>query len=88
MTEEQRQQAIGRIQAKRGFWRHFAVYLAVNAFLVIIWATTSDAYFWPIWPILGWGIAIVAHAVRVYGRPSEISEEQIEREIRDGLDHG
>jgi len=35
MTEEQRQAAIRRIRAKRGFWRHFATYLAVNALLVV-----------------------------------------------------
>ena len=75
MTEEQRQWAIRRIQAKRGFWVHFAVYLAVNALLVLIWAMTSAAYFWPVWPILGWGIGVAA-------RPSEISDAQIDRELR------
>ncbi|MDJ0954415.1 MAG: 2TM domain-containing protein [Acidimicrobiia bacterium] len=81
MTEEQRQRAIGLIQAKREFWRHFAVYLVVNAFLVLIWALTSGGYFWPVWPILGWGIGVAAHAVRVYVRPAEISEAQIDREL-------
>jgi hypothetical protein len=30
-------------------------YLAVSALLVAIWALTGAGYFWPIWPILGWG---------------------------------
>jgi hypothetical protein len=81
MTEEQRERAIRRIRAKRGFWVHFAVYLAVNALLVAIWAMTSTAYFWPVWPMLGWGIGVVAHAVSVYVGPSEISEAQIDREL-------
>ena len=81
MTEEQRQQAIRRIQAKRGFRVHFAVYLAVNALLVAIWAITSAGYFWPIWPMLGWGIGVAAHAAGVYFGPAEISEAQIDREI-------
>ena len=82
MTDEQRQQAIRRIRAKRELWGHVAVYLAVNALLVLIWAMSSATYFWPIWPILGWGIAIVVHAVRVYRGPSEISEAQIDREMQ------
>ena len=82
MTEDQRQWAIRRIRAKREFWRHLVIYLAVNALLVVIWAMTSAAYFWPIWPMLGWGIGVAAHAVRVYARPSEISEAQIERELQ------
>jgi hypothetical protein len=81
MTEEQRERAIRRIRAKRGFWVHFAVYLAVNALLVAIWAMTSASYFWPVWPMLGWGIGVVAHAVSVYVGPSEISEAQIDREL-------
>ena len=82
MTEEQRQQAIRRIQAKRGFRAHLAVYLAVNALLVLIWAITSATYFWPVWPMLGWGIGVVSHGVGVYFGPSEISEEQIDRELQ------
>jgi len=82
MTEEQRQGAIRRIQAKRGFRVHFAVYLAVNALLVLIWALTSATYFWPVWPMLGWGIGVVAHGVSVYARPKEITEAQIDRELQ------
>jgi hypothetical protein len=82
VTQEQRQQAIRRIQAKRDFRGHLAVYLAVNALLVLIWALTSAAYFWPIWPMLGWGIGVVAHGVSVYARPAGISEAQIDRELQ------
>lgn len=84
MTEEERQWAIRRIRAKRGFWIHLTVYFAVNALLVIIWATTTAAYFWPIWPILGWGIGVVAHGVSVFLGPSNISEERIDRELQTG----
>ena len=84
MTEDRRQRAIGRIQAKRGFWSHFAIYLAVNALLVVIWALTGAEYFWPIWPILGWGIGIAANAAGVFLRPQEISEERIQREMHGG----
>jgi hypothetical protein len=82
MTEEQRQWAIKRIRAKRGFWIHFFIYVAVNAFLVAVWAVTWTGYFWPVWPMLGWGIGVIAHAVVVFVGPSEISEERINREIR------
>ncbi len=34
-------------------------YLAVNLFLVVIWAISGFGYFWPIWPILGWGLGVV-----------------------------
>ena len=81
MTDEQRQLAIRRIKAKRGFRTHLAIYLAVNALLVAIWATTSATFFWPVWPMFGWGIGVVAHAANAYGGPSEISEADIDREL-------
>jgi hypothetical protein len=35
-------------------------YLAVSAMIVAIWALTGMGYFWPVWPILGWGVSFVA----------------------------
>jgi len=82
MTEDERQWAINRIKAKRAFWVHLVVYATVNAFLVFIWAVTSSDGFWPIWPMLGWGIGVAAHGASVLAGPSTISEEQIDRELR------
>jgi hypothetical protein len=81
VTEDQRHRAVQRIRAKRGFWSHFATYVAVNALLVVIWAVTGAENFWPIWPILGWGIGVAANAAGVFLRPQEISEERIQREM-------
>jgi hypothetical protein len=36
----------------------------VMAFLVVIWLLTSPGgYFWPIWPMLGWGIGLASHGL-------------------------
>jgi hypothetical protein len=48
---------------------HLRAYLAVNTMLVAIWALTGADYFWPIWPILGWGIGVIADAGGSLGRP-------------------
>jgi Domain of unknown function (DUF1707)/2TM domain len=34
-------------------------YVAVMALLVVIWAVTGADYFWPVWPAIGWGIALL-----------------------------
>lgn len=36
-----------------------AVFVAVNLVLVAVWALSGAGYFWPIWSILGWGVALV-----------------------------
>jgi hypothetical protein len=39
-------------------------YVLVMLLLVAIWFfTTPGGYFWPIWPMLGWGFAVAAHAL-------------------------
>jgi hypothetical protein len=73
--------ALKRLEDKRDFRTHVVAYVVVNSFLVGIWAVTGSGYFWPIWPILGWGIGLVLHAWTLFGqRP--ISEADIELEMR------
>ena len=50
--------AVKRIRAKRAFGLHATVYVAVNLLLIAVWALTGRGYFWPIWPILGWGVGL------------------------------
>lgn len=77
--QELREQAIARLKKKRDFRAHVFIYVAVNAMLVVIWAVTGSGFFWPIFPILGWGVGVAANAWDVYGR-KPISEDEIRRE--------
>jgi hypothetical protein len=75
-----REQAIRAVSKKRDFRGHLLTYILVNAMLVVIWAVTSSGFFWPIFPMLGWGIGVSLHAWDVYGRPP-LSEDKIRREM-------
>jgi hypothetical protein len=74
-----RQRALERIEKKQGFHAHLLAYVLVNALLVGIWAV-SGGFFWPIFPLLGWGIGLGFHAWDTY-RLAEPTEQQIQREI-------
>ena len=50
----------------RGVAVHLFVYLTVNALLMFINLTTSPENIWFIWPLLGWGLGLAAHAWLVY----------------------
>ena len=78
---ELRDRAKKRLKAKRDFKTHLLMYVAVNAVLVVIWVFTSGDgdLFWPIFPILGWGIGLAAHAWGIYGQ-KPITEDEIQRE--------
>jgi hypothetical protein len=77
--QELREQAVSQLRKKRDFRAHVFIYVAVNAMLVVIWAVTGSGFFWPIFPILGWGVGVAANVWDVYGR-KPISEDEIRRE--------
>jgi len=83
---ELRERAVKRLKKRRDFRGHLLVYTLVNAFLVVIWAVTSPGgFFWPIFPIVGWGIGVIMNAWDVYFA-EDFSEEDIDKEI-EHLEH-
>jgi hypothetical protein len=64
--EERADRHVRRVEA---FSAHAALYVGVNALLVGINLLTSPGVFWAVWPILGWGVKLGAHAVAVFGVP-------------------
>jgi len=76
-----RERAVKRLKKRRDFYGHVLVYLLVNAFLIVIWAvTTPGGFFWPVFPLVGWGIGVVMNAWDVYVA-EEVSEDRIQREM-------
>jgi hypothetical protein len=74
-----RSATIVRIRRRRALVTHAAVFAVVELALVLIWALTSRDYFWPAWPLLGWGLALGIHAAVVLTfRP--LTEAAVERE--------
>ena len=76
-----REQAVESLKRKRAFRNQVLVWLAVSVLMVAIWAATGADFFWPVFPIAGWGIGIAAQAWSIYGPGSRpISEAEIARE--------
>lgn len=74
-----RARAVERITKKREFWSHLAAYVLVNGALVVIWAMTGAGFFWPVFPVLGWGIGLFFHAWETFSAGP--SEERIRDEM-------
>ncbi len=55
-----------RVKLKKAFKKHLFTYIAVNTFLVCIYFVTSRGYFWPIWPMLGWGLGLTINGIAVF----------------------
>ncbi len=60
---------------------HGGVYLAVSLLMIGIWLAVGLGgggwYFWPVWPIMGWGIGVASHAIPIWAhgsmRPARIA---------------
>ena len=66
---------------KREFLQHLTAYVVINLVLNVIWLlVTPDAFYWPVFPLLGWGIGIVFHGLDAYA-PAAPSEARIRREM-------
>ena len=70
--------------ARVGLYVHLTVYLLVNALLIGINLGTSTQHLWFKWPLLGWGVGVLAHALVAWAvaRGPGIKRRMIEREMR------
>ena len=78
-------QAVAR--RKAGLYIHATVYAAVNVLLIIINLSTAPGRLWFEWPLLGWGIGLLAHAAAAFslaGRRREwrATRRQLRRDLR------
>lgn len=80
-TPDERDRARTRIKKRRDLRTHALVFALVNAAVIGIWAVTdSGGFFWPVFPIVFWGIGLVMNAWDVY-YSSDISEQDVDREL-------
>jgi holo-[acyl-carrier protein] synthase len=68
-----------RLDMRLAFYHDLTAYLLVNAGLVAIWALSGAGNFWPIWPMLGWGIGIGIHASKLYYSHKSVRSSAIEK---------
>jgi hypothetical protein len=70
MNSETNDDQLWRIAKRRARFKQTCLaYIFVNAFLVAIWYFTSgrgDLYFWPKWPMFGWGIGLAIQYLEAY----------------------
>ena len=48
-----------RLKKKADFRVHVLIYVLVNTFLIAIWAMSGAGFFWPVFPLVGWGSGLL-----------------------------
>ena len=65
-NDERYRKALKRVEDIKGFYGNLAAYVLVNIALMIINLATSPNHIWFFWPMLGWGIGVVFHGMKVF----------------------
>jgi hypothetical protein len=83
--QEKLARARQQVAALKGFYIHLAVFVLVMAVLFIINLATASSW-WVQWPLLGWGIGVLAHGVAVSGRVSQAVTDWEARKTKQLID--
>lgn len=72
-----------KVEEKVRLLQHIGTYVAVNCFLVIVWALSGRGYPWFLWVMAGWGLGLAAHAIGYFvgSRSQAVRDKMIEKEI-------
>lgn len=68
---------------RNGFFAHLIIYIIVNIFLATLNLTSDPEVIWFVYPLIGWGIGLIAHFVFVIVLPKKSlrqNEGEAERE--------
>lgn len=88
MSDDLRGRAISSLKAKNHFWQVLLTWVALSILFILIWVFSGGPSagfegFWPIWPIAGIAIGVIATGVAAFGRGSGgPSEGQIQGEMK------
>ena len=76
--EERYFKARKRVEEIKGFYGNLIAYIVVNIGLMVLNLLTSPGYLWFFWPMLGWGIGVISHAMQVFAVGKNWEEKKIQ----------
>ena len=84
--EERYFKARKRVEEIKGFYGNLIAYIVVNIGLMVLNLLTSPGYLWFFWPMLGWGIGLLAHGMSVFGRNLFFGQHWEEKKIQEFME--
>lgn len=85
-NEERYFKARKRVEEIKGFYGNLAAYIVVNIGLLILNLATSPEQLWFYWPMLGWGIGVIFHAMKVFNYMPFLDKDWEQQKIREILE--
>jgi len=85
MDEKIKERAQAKARSIKKFYTDLWSYIGVNVMLIIVNLVTSPHELWFYWVTVFWGIALILHAIRVFGK-GHFDEEWEERKAKEILE--
>ena len=71
-----------RAAAKANLLRFLLWYGLLTVVLIVVWAASGRGYFWPVWPILGFMLALGWQAIAAWSKLGPAEDDQSRRRAR------
>ena len=81
--EEQRYfKAKKHVQEIKGFYGNLTAYVIFNGVFLVLNLMTSPEYLWFFWPLLGWGVGVIIHGMKVFNYMPFLGKDWEEQKIQ------
>lgn len=84
--EERYYQARKQVNEIKGFYGNLIAYLVFNIFFLILNLMTSPQELWFFWPLIGWGVGVLFHGMKVFNYSPFLGKKWEERKIKELMD--
>ena len=84
--QERYDRAKKKVEEIKGFYGNLTAYIVVNIGLLTINLLTSPDQLWFYWPMIGWGIGVAIHGMKVYDYLPFLGKDWEERKMKEFMD--
>ncbi|WP_177735533.1 2TM domain-containing protein [Flavobacterium inviolabile] len=84
--EERYRLAKKRVEEIKGFYGNLTAYIAVNLALVAMNLLTSPEHLWFFYPMLGWGVGVAIHGMKVFNYMPFLGKDWEERKMQEFIE--
>ena len=84
--EERYYQAQKKVKEIKDFYAHLTVYALCNPIVIVVNFITSPGFLYFIFSLVGWGMVIVLHGLKVFDYMPFFSKEWEERKVKEFME--
>lgn len=84
--QERYYQAKKRVEEIKGFYGNLIAYIIFNGFFLVLNLLTSPDHLWFFWPLLGWGLGVFFHGMKVFNYTPFFNKNWEERKIQEYME--